>query len=130
MMNMGWLRQRLSIFKSGDKKLISNYRPISVLYVFSKVSERVMYTRVIDYLAVSDVLHCAQFGFRQKLSTSSVSSRRLRGGGGISPPPPTNFKFPPKKTQQTTMLCSGINGAPIPLSLKSPPPSQGVWMKH
>ena len=29
-----------------------------------------MYTRLIDYLDVNNVLHCAQFGFRQKLSTS------------------------------------------------------------
>ena len=34
------------IFKSGAKNNISNYRPISILPVFSKVLERIMYNRV------------------------------------------------------------------------------------
>ena len=52
----------------------------------------------------------------------SVSSRRLRGGNS---PPKKKFQIPPK-TQQTAMLCSGVNGAPLPLNLKSPPKSRGL----
>ena len=38
------------IYKSGDKKCISNYRPISVLSFFSKVFEKVMYNHLIDFI--------------------------------------------------------------------------------
>ena len=33
------------IFKKGDKSILSNYRPISVLPCFSKILERIMYSR-------------------------------------------------------------------------------------
>ena len=33
----------IPIFKSGNKDLIENYRPISILSVFTKVFEKVMY---------------------------------------------------------------------------------------
>ena len=38
------------IFKSGDKDNVSNYRPLSILHVFSKVLERIMYNRVYNHL--------------------------------------------------------------------------------
>ena len=37
------------IFKSGDKDNVSNYRPISILPVFSKVLEKIMYNRVNNH---------------------------------------------------------------------------------
>ena len=40
----------IPIFKSGDKALFSNYRPISVLRCFSKFLERIIYNRIINYL--------------------------------------------------------------------------------
>ena len=46
-------------------------------------------------------------------AAGSVSSRRL---GGEFPPPQKKFQISPK-TQQTTMLCSGVNGA-----INRPPP--------
>ena len=58
------------IFKNGDKKQISNYRPISVLSSFSKIFEKVVSTRLIKYLDANNILHQSQFGFRAKLSTS------------------------------------------------------------
>ena len=38
------------IFISGDKDNVRNYRSISILSVFSKVLERIMYNRVYDHL--------------------------------------------------------------------------------
>ena len=38
------------IFKSGAKDNVSNYRPISILPVFSKVLERIMNNRVYNHL--------------------------------------------------------------------------------
>jgi hypothetical protein len=58
------------IFKNGDKKQISNYRPISVLSSFSKIFEKVVSTRLIKYLDANNILHQSQLGFRAKLSTS------------------------------------------------------------
>ena len=58
------------IFKNGDKKQISNYRPISVLSSFSKIFKKVVSTRLIKYLDANNILHQSQFGFRAKLSTS------------------------------------------------------------
>ena len=38
------------LFKAGDKSIFSNYRPISVLPAFSKILEKLVYNRLIDYL--------------------------------------------------------------------------------
>jgi len=58
------------IFKSEDKKTISNYRPISVLPAFSKIFERLMYNRLIDFIDQHNILSNNQYGFRNKISTS------------------------------------------------------------
>ena len=60
----------IPIFKSGDKALFSNYRPISVLPCFSKFLERIIYNRIINYLNDSDVLCDNQYGFRKNHSPS------------------------------------------------------------
>lgn len=57
------------IFKSGDKGVISNYRPISVLPCFSKLLERIIYNRLYEYLTKKDLLFANQFGFRTCHST-------------------------------------------------------------
>ena len=38
------------IYKSGDEMAFSNYRPVSVLPVFSKLLERLVYNRLISYI--------------------------------------------------------------------------------
>ena len=38
------------LFKSGDKRIFSNYRPVSVLPIFSKFFEKIAYFRLINYL--------------------------------------------------------------------------------
>ena len=38
------------IFKGGDVDDIKNYRPISVLPAFSKVFERALYNRMVNYI--------------------------------------------------------------------------------
>ncbi|CAB4036188.1 Hypothetical predicted protein, partial [Paramuricea clavata] len=56
------------IYKSEDKTALDNYRPISVLPVFSKVLERVVCNRLSYYLEENN-LNDSQYGFRQKRST-------------------------------------------------------------
>jgi len=57
------------IYKKGVKDLMSNYRPVSILKVFAKILEKVMYSRVTDYVKAADILYDNQFGFRQGHST-------------------------------------------------------------
>ena len=42
----------------------SNYRPISLLSVFSKITEKVIYKCLYSFLEVHNVLYSLQFGFR------------------------------------------------------------------
>ena len=56
------------LFKSGDSMLFSNYRPVSVLPVFSKVLERLMYKRLLSFIQKHNLLYLYQFGFRAEHS--------------------------------------------------------------
>ena len=58
------------LFKSGEKNSVNNYRPISLLTAFSKIFEKCMVTRLIDFLTESNILYEYQFGFRPKHSTN------------------------------------------------------------
>jgi hypothetical protein len=60
----------IPVHKSGDVKCISNYRPISILSTFSKISEKLIATRLNKYLLDKSILRDNQYGFREKLSTS------------------------------------------------------------
>ena len=51
------------------KEMIKDYRPISVFPIFSKILERRMYKRVLDFLNKNELLVKNQFGFREKHST-------------------------------------------------------------
>ena len=45
------------IYKSGEKYVLSNYRPTSVLPCFSKILERIMYNRLYNYLNENEILN-------------------------------------------------------------------------
>lgn len=55
------------IFKSGDKLSVTNYRPISLLCILSKVLERLVYDKIIEFVTSS--IYPVQFGFLQSRST-------------------------------------------------------------
>ena len=63
------------ISKSDDRTIVSNYRPVSVLSVFSKIYEKVMYRRLFDYFVENKFLVDNQFGFRKQHSTSMAILR-------------------------------------------------------
>ena len=52
------------IHKGGTKTDVSNYRPISLLASFSKVYEKLMHNRVINFLDKHNLLCENQYGFR------------------------------------------------------------------
>ena len=58
------------IYKKGNSQLLENYRPISTLPIFGKIFEKIIYTRLYDYLISKNVLYDKQFGFRKQHSTS------------------------------------------------------------
>ena len=57
------------LFKKEDPLLFSNYRHVSLLCTLSKVSEKIMYNRVIEFFNEHEILFKYQFGFRQSYST-------------------------------------------------------------
>src|SRR6218665_1047677 len=56
---------------SFDKEILSNYRPVSNLSFFSKLTERVVLSRINDYLT-SNSLNPHQSGFTKRHSTETL----------------------------------------------------------
>ena len=56
------------LFKSKDRSLETNYRPISLLSTMSKILEKVVYTRVYNFLTHTEQISNTQYGFRAKHS--------------------------------------------------------------
>jgi hypothetical protein len=79
MLNQGSYPARLKfslirpIYKSGDRFTASNYRPISLLPVFSKIFEKVIYNRLLDHFNKNAILNEYQYGFRSEMSTENAS---------------------------------------------------------
>ena len=46
----------IPFYKGEDKRLLNNYRTISVLLAFSKILERLMYKRLLDFLNKNKIL--------------------------------------------------------------------------
>ena len=66
------------IFKGGSKCDVNNYRPISVLPLFSKIFEKIVYKQIYQYLESNDILFKNQFGFRRKKSTTHAFINQLQ----------------------------------------------------
>jgi hypothetical protein len=60
----------IPLYKKGDKFLISNFRPISMVPVFSKIIESCVKLQIFDFLNFNNILNDNQFGFRPGLSTT------------------------------------------------------------
>jgi hypothetical protein len=57
------------LFKKGCTSTVTNYRPISLLSCFSKIFEKVIYTRLSAFFDAHNILHKNQFGFQKDKST-------------------------------------------------------------
>lgn len=62
------------VFKNGDANNVSNYRPISLLPIVSKILEKIISTQLTRYLEDNDLLSNCQHGFRPRLSTETALS--------------------------------------------------------
>ena len=59
----------IPLYKSGDWFVFNNYWPVSLLCVISKVFEKVMYNRLLEFLETYKIVTNSQFGFRKSYST-------------------------------------------------------------
>ena len=59
----------LTLFKVDDPFVFDNYRPVSLLCILSKVVEKIMYNRLIDFLETYKIIVENQFGFRKMHSS-------------------------------------------------------------
>ena len=60
----------IPIFKKDSLLLCENYRPISLLPIFSKIFEKVIYERMYDFAEQNKLIYEQQFGFRARHSTN------------------------------------------------------------
>ena len=59
------------IFKKGDKQLIKNYRPLSLLPICGKVFEKLIFNHLYSYLHTNNLITKNQSGFRPGDSTTN-----------------------------------------------------------
>jgi hypothetical protein len=62
----------LPLFKKGDRKNISNYRPIAILSVFSKIFEKAFCDRILSFIDKYDILNSNQHGFQRRKNTTTA----------------------------------------------------------
>ena len=51
------------LYKNGSKKLLVNYRPITLLLTISKILEKLVYKRVYSFLNDNNQIYNSQYGF-------------------------------------------------------------------
>ena len=67
----------IPLYKADDPCGFDNYRPVSLLCVLSKVFEKVMYNRLVEYLDMLNILNDKQFGFK-RLHSSYMALMALK----------------------------------------------------
>ena len=69
--------QIIPIYKANDPSEFTNYRPISILPILSKILEKVILKRLLDFLTKQDILNHSQFGFRKHHSITLIALNDL-----------------------------------------------------
>ena len=64
--------------KGGDSTSAGNYRPISVLSIFSKIFEKVVYKQLYTYFEQNDILYEHQYGFRKHMFTVQALQNHMQ----------------------------------------------------
>ena len=60
------------IYKTGLKNLCTNYRPISLISNFTKIFEKVLKERILNFLKKNKIISEKQFGFIENSSTNDA----------------------------------------------------------
>ena len=58
------------IYKGKSKLQVSNYRPVSVLPILSKVLEKLMFNRLVNFLEKREIIYENQYDFQKSKSTT------------------------------------------------------------
>ena len=67
------LSSLVPVFKNvGERSIAKNYDPVSVLFVVSKVLEKLVNNRIVDHLEKCGLFSDFQYGFRSSLSTADL----------------------------------------------------------
>ena len=64
--------------KGSDSTNAGNYRPTSVLPIFSKIFEKVVYKQLYTYFEQNNILYEHQYGFRKHKSTGQASLNHMQ----------------------------------------------------
>ena len=85
------LAKIIPIFKKDDAMLCINYRPISLLSIYSKIFEKLIYSRMYYFLNKNNLIYDKQFGFRAKhsvnhalISTTELIKDKLECGNFVA----------------------------------------------
>lgn len=60
------------IYKSGNKQLPTNYRPISLISNIAKILEKSIHNRIYNFFNTEKLLSDRQYGFRKKMGTKDA----------------------------------------------------------
>ena len=63
------------IYKKGTKTDMNNFRPISILNIFSKIFEKIMKKYLIEFMETHNILSSNQYGFQKKKSTQDALTK-------------------------------------------------------
>lgn len=64
----------IPVHKQGDKKSVSNYRPIALTSTLTKIFEKTIKKRLLSFLIKHNIICSGQFGFQEKKSTEDAIS--------------------------------------------------------
>ena len=64
------LTQVTPVFKDDDDTDPNNYRPVSLLSIFNRIFEMLMYKRLVNFIEKHNFIDNAQYGFRTGFSTN------------------------------------------------------------
>lgn len=65
------------LHKSGSRDCVNNFRPISILPTISKILEKLINKRLVNFLHSNNILSSYQYGFRQGRSTGEAVSELI-----------------------------------------------------
>ena len=68
----------IPIYKAGSSQDVNNYRPISLLSIFSKIMETIIHIRLYNFLEHHKVIFQSQFGFQKINPLCAPLSRYLK----------------------------------------------------
>ena len=61
----------IPVHKKGDKQIVDNHRPVSLLPIFGKFFEKLLFNSIMDFLEGNNLLSSNQSGFRSNDSCES-----------------------------------------------------------